>query len=406
MARQGSKAYTDSLKQLIHPSGYLFLFDTIPESIASEDRTILSQMHKNLLESGFVFNLGNEHSSDSTKVVAQLKKAFRHPNKVSLVVTEDHHALVDVVENTLLNSGINSERCTFEGNIPQDQDMIVLVDFLKPYLFNITEDKLRGFANRFSTFRRSIIWVTPNVSTSCANPNSSMILGMARTLRNEMRKDITVVEIDHQAVTFPSSSRSLVNIYRNLGHRAKSGNVDPDYEFAILGGEIKIPRFHWTTTRQALTECGTYASRKAQGSEVRHHPYGRLPKLIQLQSNACYVLVGGLGGLGRVVATWMVENGARSIMFLSRSAKEGPGTTPFFDELRTLGCEVLPFAGDVTCLLDVEAAMKQTTRPVKGIMQMSAVMRVCRLQASSGISTKFYRINPCPRWHSQIGSRA
>ena len=77
-----------------------------------------------------------------------------------------------------------------------------------------------------------------------------------------------------------------------------------------------------------------------------------------------------------MISTWMVENGARSILFLSRSAKEGPGTTPFFDELRALGCEVLTFAGSVTNITDVRAAMKQTTRPIAGIMQMSAVLRV------------------------------
>lgn len=44
----------------------------------------------------------------------------------------------------------------------------------------------------------------------------------------------------------------------------------------------------------------------------------------------------------------MVENGARNILFLSRSAKEGPETALSFDELRALGCEVLTVAGSVS----------------------------------------------------------
>lgn len=38
---------------------------------------------------------------------------------------------------------------------------------------------------------------------------------------------------------------------------------------------------------------------------------------------------------------------------------------------------MLTFAGSVTNLSDIEVAVKQATRPVAGIMQMSAVMRVC-----------------------------
>lgn len=44
------------------------------------------------------------------------------------------------------------------------------------------------------------------------------------------------------------------------------------------------------------------------------------------RSDRTYLLVGGLGGLGRAPATWMAENGARSLVFLSRSAHAGPGT--------------------------------------------------------------------------------
>ena len=390
-----SKAYTDSLKQLIHPLGHLFLLDALPGSNASKNEHILGQMHADLLESGFVFNPGNEHSSDGPKIVAQLKKPLKYPKKVTLVVPEDHHALAKVVQSTLQDSGIGCDRCTFEGNIPQGQDMIVLVDFGEPYLYTITEPKFRGFVNRLSTFRRSIIWVTPNASLSCANPNSSMILGMARTLRNEMRKDITVVEIDDRGITFASSSKLLVKIYQNLSYRPKSGNIDPDYEYAIVDGDIKISRLHWTSRSQELTECVSHVTIEGDGSEVRQYPNGGPPKLIQFRPDACYALIGGLGGLGRVIATWMVENGARSIMFISRSAKESPETTPFFDELRALGCEILAFAGDVTRLVDVEAAIKQTARPVKGIMQMSAVMRVCISLNPFRLDSDFSRINHC-----------
>jgi D-arabinose 1-dehydrogenase-like Zn-dependent alcohol dehydrogenase len=42
------------------------------------------------------------------------------------------------------------------------------------------------------------------------------------------------------------------------------------------------------------------------------------------RSDRSYLLIGGLGGLGRSVATWMVENGACNLIFLSRSARDSP----------------------------------------------------------------------------------
>lgn len=353
------------------------MLDTLPGSSASKDKNFINQVHTNLLESGFVFSPRDENSSEGPKVIAELRKPLKHPKRVTLVVPDDHHPLVDAVQSLLQDSGISCDKCTFEGNIPPGQDMIVLVDFGEPYLYNITAARFRGFIVRLSTFKGSVIWVTPSASLSCINPNSSMILGMARTLRAELRKDITVVEIEDKAATFPSSSRSLVKIYQNLSHRTKAGTVDPDYEHAIVDGDIKIPRLHWTTKSQELTECVDHSTIDEGGSQSIQAPNGGRPRPVLFRSDACYILVGGLGGLGRVISTWMVENGARSILFISRSAKEGPQTTPFFNELRLLGCEVLTFAGSVTNLSDVEAAVKQATMPVKGIMQMSAVMRVC-----------------------------
>ena len=41
------------------------------------------------------------------------------------------------------------------------------------------------------------------------------------------------------------------------------------------------------------------------------------PKSLRLHASAAYLLVGGLGGLGRAISVWMVEHGARHLIFLS-----------------------------------------------------------------------------------------
>ena len=90
-----------------------------------------------------------------------------------------------------------------------------------------------------------------------------------------------------------------------------------------------------------------------------------------------YLLVGGLGGLGRAIATWMVEHGARILVFLSRSAQEGPKIEDFLEDLRSQRCQVLLVPGSVSRMDDVQRALGAATavQPIAGIMNMSMVLR-------------------------------
>lgn len=93
-----------------------------------------------------------------------------------------------------------------------------------------------------------------------------------------------------------------------------------------------------------------------------------------LRPDASYLLVGGLGGLGRAISTWMVEHGARNIIYLSRSAGKVYHKA-FFRELETQGCSVQAFPGSVSDLDDVKSAVRNSAAPIAGVMHMSMVLR-------------------------------
>ena len=96
----------------------------------------------------------------------------------------------------------------------------------------------------------------------------------------------------------------------------------------------------------------------------------------EFKSDRSYLIVGGLGGLGREVASWMVENGARNLIFLSRSAREGKDNQDFLDELRSQECQVQLVAGSVAKLEDVQQATSKAAQPLAGIIQMSMALKV------------------------------
>lgn len=95
-----------------------------------------------------------------------------------------------------------------------------------------------------------------------------------------------------------------------------------------------------------------------------------------LKADRAYLFVGGLGGLGRAVASWLVENGARHLVFFSRSAGRVSQDDSYIQELGAQGCSVQTISGDVSSMKDVEAAFEAIQMPVGGVLQASMALGV------------------------------
>ncbi|KAL9086197.1 MAG: hypothetical protein Q9165_007262 [Trypethelium subeluteriae] len=98
-----------------------------------------------------------------------------------------------------------------------------------------------------------------------------------------------------------------------------------------------------------------------------------------LRPDRSYLLAGGLGGLGRSIATWMVENGARNLIFLARSARETPEIRSFLKELRSRGCWVQLVAGSLGDPRDVQRAVNEAAKPLAGVLNLAMVLRDCNI---------------------------
>lgn len=97
---------------------------------------------------------------------------------------------------------------------------------------------------------------------------------------------------------------------------------------------------------------------------------------VSLGANGTYLVIGGLGGVGKVITTWLVERGARSVIFLSPSAGKRAVDQEFFRELRYQGCQVSAVAGNVADKADVRRAAESATSPIIGVLQLAMVLTV------------------------------
>jgi aryl carrier-like protein len=118
--------------------------------------------------------------------------------------------------------------------------------------------------------------------------------------------------------------------------------------------------------------------------QVRYSTHGQL-EIGQIQSpdtsatpvldrSASYLLVGGLGGLGRSVAVWMIQHGARNLTFLSRSAGTTEQDKLFIQEIESMDCKIHLVRGSVTNRADVSRAVAESPCPLKGVLQMTMVL--------------------------------
>lgn len=88
-----------------------------------------------------------------------------------------------------------------------------------------------------------------------------------------------------------------------------------------------------------------------------------------------YLLVGGLGGLGRTLAEWMVRKGARNLTFLSRSGASRPEALATKTWLETRDVTVSICEADVTDYVAVKACTDQIGSRLGGIFQAAMVLR-------------------------------
>ncbi|KAL6231430.1 hypothetical protein BDW75DRAFT_247894 [Aspergillus navahoensis] len=93
-----------------------------------------------------------------------------------------------------------------------------------------------------------------------------------------------------------------------------------------------------------------------------------------------YLLCGGLGGLGRALSNWMVEKGARCLLYLSPSAGVGEDHRAFAEELRCQGCEVVYVQGSASEPSDVQRAISQAPKPIRGVVQLALALKDISLE--------------------------
>ncbi|OJJ07905.1 hypothetical protein ASPVEDRAFT_89138 [Aspergillus versicolor CBS 583.65] len=148
------------------------------------------------------------------------------------------------------------------------------------------------------------------------------------------------------------------------------GKIRPIRPLKVFSSSETAEAFH---ALQLGLHLGKMAVRTPEVSERSLVAPSRLNS--RFSPTLTYFLVGGLGGVGRAIVTWMVGRGARHFLLLSRSAGTTEQDQSFRRELELQGCTAVMFSGDASVLKDVEAAMQACSHPIGGVLQLSMLLR-------------------------------
>jgi NADPH:quinone reductase-like Zn-dependent oxidoreductase/acyl carrier protein len=96
----------------------------------------------------------------------------------------------------------------------------------------------------------------------------------------------------------------------------------------------------------------------------------------RVRDDATYLVTGGLGGLGLVVARGLVDDGARHLVLMGRHGPS-PAAAAAIGELESAGAAVTVFEGDVAEVGDVHAlldAVSGSMPPLRGVVHAAGVV--------------------------------
>ncbi|MUH00296.1 SDR family NAD(P)-dependent oxidoreductase, partial [Scytonema sp. UIC 10036] len=100
------------------------------------------------------------------------------------------------------------------------------------------------------------------------------------------------------------------------------------------------------------------------------------PQPLHLQPDGTYLITGGLGGLGLLVAQWLVEQGARHLVLMGRRGASDEAKVTL-SKLEQIGAQIRVFQADVSVAEEVARALAEielSMPPLRGVIHSAGVL--------------------------------
>lgn len=185
-----------------------------------------------------------------------------------------------------------------------------------------------------------------------------------------------VWESEQVAASFPTITYYVYDLVVEL-------NNDPALVWSLLhqlladfeSGSLKPLPTQEFPIQKAIDAFRHMAQAKHMGKVVITHDLHKKTRSV-IRDDATYLITGGLGGLGLQAANWMVEQGARHIVLVGRSAASDDAQERIA-KWASEGAQVIAAQADVNYseqIADILGNIRETMPPLRGIIHAAGIV--------------------------------
>lgn len=142
---------------------------------------------------------------------------------------------------------------------------------------------------------------------------------------------------------------------------------------------LQVDEYEIAEYKEAFTNakqpCSTVLLHRNAANIVDHVPIYKKPAHL-FMDHANYIVIGGLGGLGRFICSWMIENGAKHITAISRSGADTLEVRDAMSAMNSSGSSIKCIKADACDRKAISEILStlRSERPVKGVINLAMVL--------------------------------
>jgi hypothetical protein len=144
---------------------------------------------------------------------------------------------------------------------PTVADFISLLDLEKPFFDNLSPAKFQQF-QRFASHltKGRSLWLMRSIQLVEADPGPAraLTLGVMRTIRQELARGISTVEIEQLD---DAAMLRVIEIFEKVKTYDETQDPDLDYEFVLKDDDVYVGRFQWSSLDKVMTSAPKTGSR-------------------------------------------------------------------------------------------------------------------------------------------------
>ena len=186
-------------------------------------------------------------------IIASPRVEPRARKNVSILSTAPTCSAATRLADTLVARGFAVDLCSLSDAPKPGQDIISVLDLEgKAFLADVSEDKFHSLQSFIANLGTSgLLWLTRSCQIESSEPQFAQIIGLARSVRNELSVDFATLEIDD--ISGEATFDRVIDVFGKFQCRSRDLEMDPEFEYAISKGVIHIPRFRWISVSDELS---------------------------------------------------------------------------------------------------------------------------------------------------------